>query len=369
LAFCSKITDTSVTALAEHCPRLTQIDLKYCSKITDVGLNALVEGCDGLTSINFCGLPMITKTGVIALANHYRGLGEIRDGIAHISPDVHTNPIRIKGRIVMKPYRTRGTSFNDKEILDYLNLVVKHLWDAYLKYMIVHGIIEYKDFCLLHRYCYSLDLSYSEITDETLVWISQSYCLRYCIRSFGINLDGCVGITDEGVCALVKGCPLKKISLVGCNITDASVIALVENCEGLTRINLGSCPNITDASVIALADNCPGLRAIGLYGCTLITDASVMALAEHCHGLTTILLSGCSRITDGSIKNLATSCKRLVSIGFVGCLKITDESITEIIRLCKCVREIYCQDTAVTKKGRLMVLEHDMRIQYKKIEE
>ena len=38
---CMKVTDTSVTALAEHCPGLTTIILGNCSKITDTAKQLL----------------------------------------------------------------------------------------------------------------------------------------------------------------------------------------------------------------------------------------------------------------------------------------------------------------------------------------
>ena len=40
-----KVTDTSVTALAEHCSGLTLISLGGCSKITDTSITALANNC------------------------------------------------------------------------------------------------------------------------------------------------------------------------------------------------------------------------------------------------------------------------------------------------------------------------------------
>jgi len=45
------VTDTSVTALAQHCPGLTTIDLGGCSKITDTSVTALANNCSELTTI------------------------------------------------------------------------------------------------------------------------------------------------------------------------------------------------------------------------------------------------------------------------------------------------------------------------------
>ena len=62
LAYCSKITDTSVTALAEHCSGLTKILLFRCSNITDYSVTALANNCSGLTMIDLSGCSKITVT-------------------------------------------------------------------------------------------------------------------------------------------------------------------------------------------------------------------------------------------------------------------------------------------------------------------
>ena len=62
LGWCSKITDTSVTTLANNCSELTTIDLRYCSKITDTSITALAEHCSGLTMIGLFGCSKITDT-------------------------------------------------------------------------------------------------------------------------------------------------------------------------------------------------------------------------------------------------------------------------------------------------------------------
>ena len=55
-----KVTDTSVTALAEHCSGLTMIKLNLCSKITDTSVTALANNCSGLTKIHLDGCSKIT---------------------------------------------------------------------------------------------------------------------------------------------------------------------------------------------------------------------------------------------------------------------------------------------------------------------
>ena len=59
---CMKVTDTSVTALANNCSGLTEIHLTFCSNITDTSVTALAEHCSGLTKIYLRGCSYITNT-------------------------------------------------------------------------------------------------------------------------------------------------------------------------------------------------------------------------------------------------------------------------------------------------------------------
>ena len=80
---CSNITDTSVTALAQNCPGLTEIYLRYCSNITDASVTALAQHCPVLTYINLVNCSNITDTSVTALAQYCPGLTTINLHYCH----------------------------------------------------------------------------------------------------------------------------------------------------------------------------------------------------------------------------------------------------------------------------------------------
>ena len=56
----AKVTDTSITALAQNCPELTRFYLNYCSNITDTSITALAQHSPGLTTIVLYGCSNIT---------------------------------------------------------------------------------------------------------------------------------------------------------------------------------------------------------------------------------------------------------------------------------------------------------------------
>jgi hypothetical protein len=77
LGDCTKITDTSVRAIARNCSKLTHIQLLNCSKITDTSIINLVRNCSGLTTIWLGGCSKITDATVISILKYCKILSVI----------------------------------------------------------------------------------------------------------------------------------------------------------------------------------------------------------------------------------------------------------------------------------------------------
>jgi len=56
LSECSKIDDSGIEAIANHCPKLGTISLNWCWEVTDVGMACLVNKCKYLVTLNLCGV-------------------------------------------------------------------------------------------------------------------------------------------------------------------------------------------------------------------------------------------------------------------------------------------------------------------------
>ena len=62
--------------------------------------------------------------------------------------------------------------------------------------------------------------------------------------------------------------------------TDHSMTALVSVNHGLEDIEWYSCPLLTDASLIAIADNCHKLKKVGMSGSPLMTSEQFKTLLD-----------------------------------------------------------------------------------------
>ncbi|KAI3635835.1 hypothetical protein MIR68_006473 [Amoeboaphelidium protococcarum] len=160
-----------------------------------------------------------------------------------------------------------------------------------------------------------LRLAGTKITDDGLKWISQSAItsLQY------LDLNCCNGISDQGIIAVVQSqSELRWIDLTrqskhksAALLTDASILAVAQNCPRLELLDLSYCSQITDAPLIALTENCQRLKSLSLKGLNLITAESVFALGElrrTYHHLIWLQIYNCRNITsqviDQMIQNL-----------------------------------------------------------------
>ena len=87
-----------------------------------------------------------------------------------------------------------------------------------------------------------------------------------------LDLSWCNNITETGITELVRGCPqITNLNFTRCDwVTDASVTTLSSEFTRMTELHLALC-NITDASVLALLNGCPKLNTLNLDGCVKIT--------------------------------------------------------------------------------------------------
>jgi len=93
---------------------------------------------------------------------------------------------------------------------------------------------------------------------------------RHCPHLVAFEAPECDGISDEGVEALVKGCPqLENLNLgsnsyptsmhSGCPITDSIVYVIACGLPALTNLNLRGCGDVTEEAIAALRAALPDL--------------------------------------------------------------------------------------------------------------
>ena len=82
LAFCDKITDVGVKAIAAGCPSLVTLDLDMCHAVTDEGIKAVAAECPRLARLHLSGCFQVGDAGVTAVVERARsrGRGPVQGG-------------------------------------------------------------------------------------------------------------------------------------------------------------------------------------------------------------------------------------------------------------------------------------------------
>ena len=198
----------------------------------------------------------------------------------------------------------------------------------------------------------ALNLHGTNITDKSIVALANSANCRYLKE---LNLQSCLGITDEGMLAVASSksvSNLVALNLHGTNITDKSIVALANsaNCRYLKELNLQSCSGITDEGMLAVASSksLSNVVALNLYG-TNVTKACPVILSE-CINLKNIDLSWCQCFTDAGVLALAHSANlsSLTTLNLWN-TKITDKSLVALAEsaYCKTLKDLnlgYCSN-------------------------
>jgi internalin A len=215
---------------------------------------------------------------------------------------------------------------------------------------------------------HSLDLSGSALVgDQNLESLDVLVCLQE------LFLNGCVNLTNQGLCVVGRIRTLNRLGLFGCrSVTDLSPLADLtqlehldlQGCTGvrdetihslsglksMRGLNLSQC-NLTDAGLFAVAgmldmhslnlDTCQKITDVGLHALSSLANLQQLDLSR-CRSLKTLKplsfltelkfvnLSGCVRVSDASLANLI-QCKQLKTVYANHCKKITKDALALIL--------------------------------------
>jgi len=217
LKFCPKINDTSMIAISDKCPALTEINLScFSSPITDLGIKTLVSGCPSLKRMNLYSLKRITDESIYEIASKSKFLQNIN----------------------LCCYETQ---INEE------------------------SIIALAQSC---HYIDSIHLGFSNITDIGVIEIAKN-----CPNLKFIDLFGNSKITDDSIIEISKNCPLlQRLGLDECRyITDKSIIEISKKCPFLKEINLSHNQYICDETLIELSRTCILLKTMVINHCPKIS--------------------------------------------------------------------------------------------------
>lgn len=159
-----------------------------------------------------------------------------------------------------------------------------------------------------------------------------------------MKLNDCNQITDATVLALAQNCPqLLEIDFHRCHqITDDSVTHLLSNLKYLRELRLAYCDLLSDEAFLHLPGNkiFESLRILDLTDCGLITDDAVDKIVKIAPRLRNLILAKCRNITDRAVNSITRLGKNLHNLHLGHCSHITDRAVRELVSTCTRIRYI-----------------------------
>ncbi|KFQ55955.1 F-box/LRR-repeat protein 16, partial [Nestor notabilis] len=183
-----------------------------------------------------------------------------------------------------------------------------------------------------------------------------------------------VGVSDLDICEFIDNYPLSKkgvksMSLKRSTITDAGLEVMLEQMQGVVRLELSGCNdfpeaglwsslnaritalsvsdciNVADDAIAAISQLLPNLTELNLQAyhvtdttthtlrlnsCWEITNHGVVNMVHSLPNLSVLSLSGCSKVTDDGVELVAENLRKLRSLDLSWCPRITDMALEYI---------------------------------------
>ncbi|XVF48371.1 hypothetical protein PTKIN_Ptkin03bG0184700 [Pterospermum kingtungense] len=272
---CLGVTDLGLEAVGKGCPNLKQFCLRKCAFLSDEGLFSFartassleslqLEECHRVTQFGFFGslINCGAKLKAVSLVNCL-GIKDLNMGLTLVSPCESLRSLSIHN----------CPGFGDASLVALGKLCPQ---------------LQHVELCGLHG-----------ITDAGFLPFLES-CEAGLVK---VNLSGCVNLSDKVVCTMadLHGWTLEMLNLDGCKISDASLVAIAENCLLLGDLDVSKCA-ITDSGIAALArSNQINLQILSLCGCSMVSDKSLPSLGKLGQTLLGLNLQQCKAISTGAV--------------------------------------------------------------------
>ncbi|XP_072006987.1 uncharacterized protein [Engystomops pustulosus] len=162
---------------------------------------------------------------------------------------------------------------------------------------------------------------------DTVLFFANSYCTQ--LTSVDISWTGA---TDKGIISLIQTCTcLQSLSMNGCNITENSIMALLQtHCKSLVKLEIFGCHALTAKCLISVATECVNLEILNIGRIPKATDMCLAKIASDLHKITTLNLTGLNAVRDRAVHHIVKQCVKLENLTLSSCLQVTDVSLVEI---------------------------------------
>lgn len=312
------LSDDSLAGIANSCPYLKRLNLHGCSRLSGEGLIQLSQGCTKLECLDLSYCSTLSKKP------DNESLWTLPTSLVKLSLcGVRLDDERILVECVqrlkcLKSLRLCGVScLNDKNFEQILQFVGKNL--VKLDISGTTTCLTDESLSAVTKHCMSLEgLNLSmckDITCRPLIPLFQDTSRSSLLRKLYLS---CREIDVDVLFVVASTCyNLEILDMAGLAcVTNDLLISLAEHCPKLSKLGIKGCSEVTDMGVCAVARRCP-LKKIVVSGINNLTDKSIFTLANQCCNLEELYVNGCSLISPTTLRYLVDCCLSRVYIQHV----------------------------------------------------
>ncbi|XP_044019419.1 F-box/LRR-repeat protein 2-like [Aphidius gifuensis] len=265
--------DSSLIAIAKECKNLEYLNISHCKYITEEGLNAITT-IKSLRRLNVSHLECV------------------RDSFLR----------KLKGLSLLKCNECQKIS--DVGLIQFINNCpdLKHL-SADGTYMTIKTIIA-ADQATKHRennIILHIHLCYKKLRTACRSIIESKWSWN--------NRERRPSLVFDNLSKLQNLEQLSLQSMITNESFDSSIIAIVDSCKSLTKLDISSCYDVTETTLIALT-NSESLKELKIGYIHSVTDNFISKLK----GLQCFDCTGCKKITDAGVIQLIKNCPDLENL-------------------------------------------------------
>eukprot|EP00899_Mesostigma_viride_P005488 jgi/Mesvir1/14940/Mv26266-RA.1 len=374
------VTDSSVSAIAQHCVNLCHLDVGHCKKVSDAGLLMVARNCALLRSLSLRGASQgITDASIIAVAENCPVLQKLDVRSCYNLTDASIVKLvehcKLLEHLDLPGYTTGITRVSMVEVVSKCPLLL-HL-----------GAPDFFDddaMGLLAQNCPQLRALVAGVSRARVTGAGISTLAQHCPQLHRLELGGCGRITDAAMRLVGEHCrQLEELAIhtqrptmlwandglkvVGCNCTqlrsfsirmgqrttDHALRIIVENCEQLERLCIRDARCSMTECAAAIGRNCTRLWSLHFIDCWMLTDGDVAAMLSGpaAAKLLKLCLLLSRDITDEAIMTVGRTCRQLRTLNLTYCDKVTNGSMMAIAQGCPRLTLLEVRNSKVTRDG------------------
>ena len=270
-----RISDVAIIALAMGSTGVTlrELCLAGLSRVTDSSMKAIASNCKLLRVFSVAGCASITNKGVAAIAKHCTNI--ISLNLAHCSK-LTDGALEALGAAGLKKKKLLSNAANNREAKAELEKEIE-------KYEKI------ENFTLLMRAREQLKLVEAEIFAlEKAAEKLQPFELVY------LNVSHLTFLRDPGMVALCHGVlGIRTLKMISCErLSDKTMVAIAEGLtDTIVTLDVTEVDDITNAGIKVVCDNCPNLLRLRCKGLTQIRVRNTVEAAKQ------LVFAKCDRST------------------------------------------------------------------------